>query len=1262
MPTSRMGNGWIGKSLLSLIAFTVLLVLLLPGCNGGGGNPASPTTEGDGPPAESLGLTAEVDYPGAIPGQTGGKAVWGYWDVTYDGVSDFEVVPLRGVEYKLNVNTFLQPPAGSIANISVNVVNMEKLLIAGDVTVDVTLTHPFPALTVFTGFDVLGVFISTGTYVANSDAGIMYSMPRKDAILKNADGYTRWMNPMEFVSGGIVGYTEGALGNKHQFWNSTLNPYKYFADDLYVTEEIVHHFGSAIAVNQRGLFSTTASNTRRYDINFPMVEGKPIVKFQYGILASWVEPNHTPPTSIPGDFPAEANMQEAFHCAISTAGSSLYWNSMYDHGGSLFLTLQVLDWQGLGNPSGVTGEIKEIILDSPDEFINGGNKMVFGPGSWTELPGDCSNSIKLALDVGVAEPMGPCPYDNDVLITIVTAEQGNYDNGLGAAYPNQAILSGYARLFYDLGNICNDPPILWFENCPTKPLGAANKTFRWDAEDDVTPNGQLEFRHKMDADAWSGWETDQKAGYYENMAESDHTLWVECRDLDGQVSQIECNFTITLPPVPQPPEVEFANCWPYVRNPTKVFNLDIQDDFTPLSHIKVRYQYDGGPWVNLPDGSTSITISGLTSGGPHQLIVEIEDLDEMTDQAICDFDVNFKPDVTIDNCPAQDLNSSTYNFTWTGTDAELDALEYQTQLDLGGWSGWGAATARFLNALSSGNHVFYVRVRDATGGTDQTQCNFSVNFGPTISIDNPPSLDVNTTSYTFNFTSTDDLDSPLTLDYNVELDGIWQGWQTGILSYNWAPLVSGPHTFRVRVRDSGNPGLWAEDVCNFMVNFKPSVTIDNCPVGVWPSSDYTFNWTGSDDNTPAAGMSYSYKLDADPWSAWQLGLMTLNLSGLTDEDHTFSVRCRDTGNPALQCDLVPDTCDTCDFTVDTGCAFPPPNVINFQASDGDLTLSDREVELTWDALPGCVDTYEIERLEYDLATGAFWNPIQIVLHPVNTWTDPDARYCGWTNPIEYRVRAVNMSGTSPGWSNDTGYPITRKVNMAMWCVADDAGGTNPATPWTRAAADFTDNNIFWIQYGLEFISQNPGTFFWIPDNTYRHLTGAEGSAMHAAYNFPGVLDVYFVESSNGHYGRGYCMCYCPGFNHNLNNVYIVLCRDTRGTPPNENHIVLAHECGHGVARLWDLYLLDTNWNLILDDGTTCAADDTWCTVPPNIPWLFCDDNSAYPENPGAAGKTPKQLMWYSFVGAPISDYDITEPQWTWVEQWIHGYEGNYPYP
>lgn len=1255
--------------LIHLLLYVMLLLLLLPGCGKkGGDNPAVPGTSLENETTSGPSITGTVGYPTPDPGTSGNKAMFGYCEISWDEEDGFTVVPLRGVDYTFNINIFIQPPLGDPATFKIEMINMEKLLITGECEVELSLTHPFPNMEVFTAFDLLGVIITTGAYEAGSNTDIIYANPAYDPILKNADGYTRWFNQMEFPIEGILGFTEGILGNKGEAWGATINPYKYFAHNLFPTGDISSYFQSGTNVSNRGAFFVSDTLSRNYKLDFPIVYGKLDVRFQYAFIVSWAVPANDPPIHIPGDFPADANMQEAFYCNISTAGSTLFWHHMYDRGGELKLTLEIYDWQEMSGEPSILGEIHSIVLDSPDEFINGGTKLVFYPGEWSEFDGSAPHSVKLILDIGKVVPQGPCPYDNDVLITIVTSEQGDYSNGLYGEYPEYGILSGYARLFYDMGNICNNPPTVEFTNCPEDVLEVKNTTMLWIGEDDVTPNKLLEYRWKLDDGVWSDWEVDRMVAHLENLTEEQHTVYVQCRDHDGQVTEESCTFFVSVPPLSNPPSVSFANCVPYIGSSWYTWHLNVSDDNTPLSQMKVRFNFDSAGWVELPVGSMSITLNGLTSGTPHQLIVEVEDGDGYKDQAICNFSVNFAPTVTIENCPDQDLNADNIVFTWFGGDPDLDTLTYETKLDVGAWIDRGTDTSLALTGLSSGNHVFYVRVQDPLGETDQDQCNFKVNLAPTVSITNCPVADVNETAYSFNWTAGDDLDSPLTLEYNLGLDGVWQGWQVGISSYLWTPLTSGPRLFSVQVRDSGNPQLVAEDFCMFSVNFAPDVTIDNCPVNYILVDHYLFTWTGIDDLDSGLTLSYSYKLDSNPWSPWVADMTSVNLTGLSDGWHTIDVAIQDQGNPPLTCHGPPDVCATCTFEVNTAAASFPGIVPNFQASDADmLIVTDRTVELTWSDSSGVVDFYDIERYDYTWGVGWGWTAVVSIpgANP-NLYLDTNARYSGYTNPIDYRIKARNTAGSS-GWSTDTGYPKMRNIWLAFWCALDDSG--NPATTWPRAAADFLDTNTFWNQYGFNFELATGNNFDWVTNPAYFNLSGSEYLDMHRkyGYNYPDAINVYFVnECYSGQTWGAFCRVLCPGFFHNTSNLVIVQGSTTRGFPPNEYEIVLAHELGHGMARLWDTYLLDRLGNndrrYDPSDGTSCATTNTWCTgPPPDLPPLFCDEKACYPFPPGAAGKIPKALMWYSFP-TPATDYDLWETQYIWVDEWISGNEGNYPYP
>lgn len=1270
MPADKSMESKTQNRSLQVLVSIIILVMLMSGCGKKGGNPAVPDVADENPASETPTLTAatDFDYPESDPGANGGKALWGFWDISWTEENGFEITPLRGIQYTFNINQFIQPPVNEIDTFQIKMINMEKLFLTGEVEVELSLSHPFPLNEEFTAFDLLGVIIGTATYTAGSDTDIKYSNPAFDPVLKNADGYTRWFNQSEFPVEGIVGYTEGVMGNPDQVWGSTINPYKYFAHNLYTNQSVATYYKGAAAIANRGAFRVSDTLSRYYHLDFPIVNNQLDVRFQYAFIVSWAEPDPWPPGNIPSDFPAEANMQEAFYCDISTAGSTLYWNGMSDSGGDLVVTLEVFDWQMMSSGSDLVGQINRIVLDSPDEFINGGNAITFHPGSWAEYDGSAPNSVKLVLEVDPVQPQGPCPYDNDVLITIVTGENADYSNGLGFPHPEYGILSGYARLFYDMGNICNDPPILEFINCPVDgTLDVKNKTILWTAQDDVTPNNQLEFRYKLDNEPWSEWQFNKRQANLENMTETEHTLYVQVRDHDGQVTDGSCTFIVFVPPLSNPPTVKFSNCTMYIHEADHTWYLNISDDNTPISEMKVRCKVDGSDWIELADGTTQIDLYGLSSGVPHQIIVEVEDKNEYKAQDICNFSLNFEPSIMIENCPSQDHNSSTITFQWSGGDPDMDILNYETKLDTDAWVDRGTDTLLILNGLSSGNHVFYVRVTDSAGGTDQDQCTFRINLPPTVSITNCPPADINQLSYTLAWNASDDLDSPLTLEYNLELDGVWQGWVNGISNYLWAPLASGSHTFRVRVRDSGNPQQWVEDTCNFDVNFAPNVSFDNCPANYIMVDNYTFTWTGSDDNDAPAALSYSWRFDGGAWSAWQVGLMSYNVSGLIDGFYVFEVAVQDTGNPPLTCHGPPDVCAICNFEINTAAAVLPGDVPNFQASDADLMIPEnRRVRLVWLPSSGVVDWYDIERYDYTDGVGWAWEPLITVPSGTLQYFDADARYSGTGDPIDYRIKARNTSGSS-AWLSDTGYPRPRVVYLAFWCYADDLLGNNAATTWARAAADFFDANDFFNQYGFRFELAHPGNFNWMTNPAYRNISGGEYALMHADYgwNFPKAINVYFVnESSTGNTGGAYCICQCPGILHNTSNVYIVQGATVRGTPPNERGIVLAHELGHGMARFWDQYLLDQLGNgdgIAGNDGTSCAANNTWCTTPPNTPWLFCDDNASYPSNPGAINKVPKQLMWYSFA-TPVSDYDIYETQWIWVDWWISNYESNYPYP
>ena len=134
-------------------------------------------------------------------GSKDGRVIWGYYSVTIDpSTGAVAIVPERGLMMHLNAVEWMQPPHGSIANLGVVVVDSSEYLTKGRLDVNVTLKHPFPGATTYTGFDVMGLFMTRGHKALASQAGATFNDGGiNDATMLNPDSYTRWWNQGEFA-------------------------------------------------------------------------------------------------------------------------------------------------------------------------------------------------------------------------------------------------------------------------------------------------------------------------------------------------------------------------------------------------------------------------------------------------------------------------------------------------------------------------------------------------------------------------------------------------------------------------------------------------------------------------------------------------------------------------------------------------------------------------------------------------------------------------------------------------------------------------------------------------------------------------------------------------------------------------------------------------------------------------------------------------------------------------------------------------------
>ena len=155
------------------------------------------------------------------------------------------------------------------------------------------------------------------------------------------DGYTRWWNPSEFTTPGLFGYTKGSDATPNYVGTGTLNPYKYFADNLGVADDLWTFLQST---SGHGVFSAGSSNARNYYLRFPTPS--PAVKFNYAVVANWKG-------VLPANHPS--NAPEAVGLSV-TVTPDLYYASSSDKGGNLTLDLSVFRGWGV-QPSTVLDRV-----------------------------------------------------------------------------------------------------------------------------------------------------------------------------------------------------------------------------------------------------------------------------------------------------------------------------------------------------------------------------------------------------------------------------------------------------------------------------------------------------------------------------------------------------------------------------------------------------------------------------------------------------------------------------------------------------------------------------------------------------------------------------------------------------------------------------------------------------------------------------------------------------------------------------------------
>jgi hypothetical protein len=423
-----------------IFSLSITLSLLFYGCSG-----AVPTSPDLSHPADS---------------QPSSRVLWALYHITIEpsasGDPAIEILPLRTAEFNANVQRFLSPPVSPTSLLTI------KLLPDCDIPsayldLDIGIKHPFPGLAQFRGFDVRGIFMADASTPGIHDPPIIYSPPAiggssfNSAYMLNSDGYSRWWNASEFTDPmPLLSFKPGKLGND-PIPSATLNPYKYFADELSLDSDV-----SSLDINNRGSFSAGYdANHRQYKIQF-VPTGSPKFSFNYAVDASWLKPDESGAPDYPLDsFSPSAQTQEAYNISISDAGSDAYMVSTGESGGDIRLNIEVFDWQGRYNPNGVPGEISSIWIEGAPLT----NPVDILPLT-IAYPGIGATSSVFQIDLDTSLLSISSSGDFQFLGTVESKNPSTYmpqlDGGSGFIYPQSAVLSSYFIATVHVGDVAPD--------------------------------------------------------------------------------------------------------------------------------------------------------------------------------------------------------------------------------------------------------------------------------------------------------------------------------------------------------------------------------------------------------------------------------------------------------------------------------------------------------------------------------------------------------------------------------------------------------------------------------------------------------------------------------------------------------------------------------------------------------------------------------------------------------------------------------------
>ncbi|MGH9192454.1 MAG: right-handed parallel beta-helix repeat-containing protein [Acidimicrobiales bacterium] len=555
---------------------------------------------------------------------------------------------------------------------------------------------------------------------------------------------------------------------------------------------------------------------------------------------------------------------------------------------------------------------------------------------------------------------------------------------------------------------------------PESPTIEPDVEFLFAGSDNATPLELLAFECSVDSGPFEPCDSPESV---QGLAPGEHTFSVRTVDLALNPDPTPATFTWTL----IGPPVTTIESGPAALSTTQDATFTFSAD---QAGSTFECAVDGGDF--LPCTSPA-EYTGF-SNGEHSFEVQATNTFGLVEVEPASF--TWTVEAAADTTPP----TTTLTVTPAAVILVGEAVFEFTSNEVGGTFGCSLDGAAFaacdspyeLSGLLDGEHTFAVQAVDAAGNVDATPESYTwtVDLPSVAEILSGPAELTESTDATFEFAANEPI-----AGFECFLDGVTEPCTSPV---TYADLALGAHVFAVLAVDDtpSNPAAFEDHEWEIVAPAPPTTSFTGGPPGVTTDTTATFTFTGTDNVTPEAELTFECSLNE---ATFETCTSPLELTGLATGLHTLEVRAVDDSGasdptPALYTWTVqgPDTTPP-ETTVTSG-----PAAIT-TSSDATFLFTANEVGSTFEcSLDGALfDSCEVPFELTDLEVG----------------------------PHTLAVQATDLAGNTDATPAEHAWTIVADTTAPDTAITAGPSGTNTAVD---VAFEFSGSDDTSLPADLEF--------------------------------------------------------------------------------------------------------------------------------------------------------------------------------------------------